>query len=203
MCLPWPVPRKQYNCQLEFSAKILARRGTKMKRRFSEEQVIGVLKEVDAGGKISEVCRRHWISDATYYNWKAKYGGLGISEIKRLRQLEDENRHLKQIVADQSLDIQALKGVLSKKFWSLKSKDRQSKKWLMTLAGCHQSDLGNGFYEWLSLERPEIPLSDDSWFVFQGVFGNKSGYLDFRADDCWNTEPAQRFTGSAKDNRGW
>lgn len=87
-----------------------------MKRRFSEDQVIRVLKEVDAGGKISEVCRRHGISDATYYNWKAKYGGLGISEIKRLRQLDDENRRLKQIVAEQTLDIQALKGVLSKKF---------------------------------------------------------------------------------------
>ena len=85
------------------------------KKRFTEEQILQVLKEVEAGGKVGEVCRRHGISENTYYNWKKKYGGLGISELKRLKQLEEENRRLKTIVADQALDIAALKGVLSKK----------------------------------------------------------------------------------------
>jgi putative transposase len=86
-----------------------------MKRaRFSEEQIIGVLKEAEAGAKVSEVCRRHGISDATFYTWRSKYGGLEISEMRRLRQLEEENRRLKSIVADQALDIRALKDVLSK-----------------------------------------------------------------------------------------
>jgi len=83
--------------------------------RFSEEQIIGILKETEAGGtKIAELCRRHGISDATFYNWRSKYGGLQVSELHRLRQLEDENRRLKSIVADQALDIRALKDVLAK-----------------------------------------------------------------------------------------
>ena len=86
-----------------------------MKRaRFSEEQIIAVLKEAEAGAKVSELCRRHGISDATFYTWRSKYGGLEISEMRRLRQLEDENRRLKSIVADQALDIRALKDVLAK-----------------------------------------------------------------------------------------
>ena len=86
-----------------------------MKRaRFSEEQIIAVLKEAEAGTKVSELCRRHGISDATFYTWRSKYGGLEISEMRRLRQLEDENRRLKSIVADQALDIRALKDVLAK-----------------------------------------------------------------------------------------
>ncbi len=84
-------------------------------KRFTEEQIIQVLKEVEAGGKVGETCRRHGVSEATYYNWKSKYGGLGISELRRLKQLEEENRRLKSIVADQALDISALKGVLAKK----------------------------------------------------------------------------------------
>jgi putative transposase len=83
--------------------------------RFSEEQIIGILKEAEAGGtKIAELCRRHGISDATFYNWRSKYGGLEVSELRRLRQLDDENRRLKSIVADQALDIRALKDVLAK-----------------------------------------------------------------------------------------
>ncbi len=85
-------------------------------RRFTEEQIIAVLREVDAGAKVMEVCRKYGMSDATYYNWKAKYHGMEINELRRLKQLEDENRKLKQIVADQVLDIQALKHVLSKKY---------------------------------------------------------------------------------------
>ncbi len=86
-----------------------------MKRaRFSEEQIIGVLKEAEAGAKVSELCRQHGISDASFYAWRSKYGGLEISEMRRLRQLEEEHRRLKSIVADQALDIRALKEVLSK-----------------------------------------------------------------------------------------
>ncbi len=86
-----------------------------MKRsRFNEEQIIGVLKEAEAGAKVSELCRRHGISDATFYTWRSKYGGLEISDVRRLRQLEEENRRLKAIVADQALDIRALKDVLAK-----------------------------------------------------------------------------------------
>lgn len=86
-----------------------------MKRaRFSEEQIINILKEGEAGGKVGELCRRHGISDATFYTWRKKYGGLEISDMRRLRQLEEENRRLKSIVADQALDIRALKDVLAK-----------------------------------------------------------------------------------------
>jgi putative transposase len=85
-------------------------------KRFTEEQIISVLKEAESGAKVIDVCRKYGISDATYYNWKAKYHGLEISELKRLRLLEDENKRLKHIVADQALDIQALKRVLSKKY---------------------------------------------------------------------------------------
>jgi putative transposase len=85
-------------------------------KRFTEEQIIAVLKETEAGAKVLDVCRKYGISDATYYNWKAKYHGLEISELKRLRQLDDENKRLKHIVADQALDIQALKHVLSRKY---------------------------------------------------------------------------------------
>jgi len=84
--------------------------------RFTEEQIIGVLKQAEGGMKTAEVCRQHGVSPATYYKWKAKYGGLEVSEARRLRQLEEENRRLKQMVAEQALDIQALKAVVSKKF---------------------------------------------------------------------------------------
>jgi len=86
------------------------------KSRFTEEQIIGILKEGDAGVAVKELSRKYGICDQTYYRWKAKYGGLEVSEARRLRQLEDENRRLKHIVAEQVLDIQALKGVLAKKF---------------------------------------------------------------------------------------
>lgn len=86
-----------------------------MKRgRFSEEQIIGVLKEAETGVKVAELCRKHGISDATFYNWRSRYGGLEVSELRRLRQLEEENRRLKGIVADQALDLRALKDVLTK-----------------------------------------------------------------------------------------
>jgi putative transposase len=86
------------------------------KTRYTEEQIVGILKEADAGIAVTQICRKYGISDATYYNWKAKYGGMGTSEVKRLKQLEDENRRLKHIVADLTLDNQALKAVISKNF---------------------------------------------------------------------------------------
>ena len=87
-----------------------------MVRKYTEEQIIAVLREGEAGAKVSELCRKYGMSDATYYNWKAKYAGLTVSELKRLKALEEENRHLKQIVAEQALDIRALKELLSKNF---------------------------------------------------------------------------------------
>lgn len=85
-------------------------------RKYTEEQIIAVLKEGEAGAKVSDLCRRYGMSDATFYNWKAKYAGLSVSELKRLKALEEENRRLKQIVGEQALDIRALKELLSKNF---------------------------------------------------------------------------------------
>ena len=85
-----------------------------MKRRFSDEQIIGILKEHQAGVTAKELCRKHGMSDATFYKWKAKFSGMEISEARRLRDLEDENRKLKRLVADLSLDKMALEEVLKK-----------------------------------------------------------------------------------------
>jgi putative transposase len=86
------------------------------KNRFSEEQIVAALKEAEAGVSVKELSRRIGVSDATIYHWKAKYGGLEVSEARRLRQLEEENGRLKKIVAQQALDLDALKMVLSKKW---------------------------------------------------------------------------------------
>jgi putative transposase len=85
-------------------------------KRFKEEQIIAILKEYEAGISAQDLGRKHGVSDATIYNWKAKYGGLTVSEARRLKILEDENRKLKHIVAEQALDNQALKAVLAKNF---------------------------------------------------------------------------------------
>jgi len=84
------------------------------KSRFSEEQIIGVLREQDAGARTEEVCRRHGISATTFYKWKARYGGLEVSEARRLKALEDENRRLKKLLAEAVLDVAALKDLLRK-----------------------------------------------------------------------------------------
>ncbi len=84
--------------------------------RFSEEQIIGILKEQESGMSTAEVCRRHGISSATFYKWKAKFGGLEISDARRLKQLEDENARLKRLLADAVLDNAMLKEIASKKF---------------------------------------------------------------------------------------
>ncbi|UFP95495.1 transposase [Gloeobacter morelensis] len=86
------------------------------KSRFTTEQMIAILGEGQAGATVTELCRRHGISEQTYYRWKAKYGGMEISEARRLKDLKDENARLKRLVADLSLDNQALKAVVSKKF---------------------------------------------------------------------------------------
>ena len=86
------------------------------KSRFTEAQIIGILKEQEAGVKTADVCREHGISQATFYKWKAKYGGLEVSEAQRLKALEAENARLKKIVADQQLDLSMLRDVASKKW---------------------------------------------------------------------------------------
>jgi len=87
-----------------------------MKRsRFSEQQIISILKEVEAGGSVREVCRRHGIATATYYSWKGKYGGMQVSDVKRLRELEHENARLKQLYAETSMENAALKDLINRK----------------------------------------------------------------------------------------
>ena len=87
-----------------------------MKTRFTEAQIIGVLKEAESGGKIADLCRKHGISDATYYNWKAKFGGMTVSDAQRLKALEAENSKLKRLLADSLLDNAALKDVVGRKW---------------------------------------------------------------------------------------
>lgn len=87
-----------------------------MAKRYTEEQIIAVLKEADAGSKTADICRKHGISDATFYKWKAKYAGMEISDLRKMKALEEENSKLKRIVADLSLDNRALKDIVSKNF---------------------------------------------------------------------------------------
>lgn len=87
-----------------------------MKNRFTEEQIISVLKEAETGVKVAEICRKHGISDATYYNWKAKFGGMTVSEAQRLKTLEAENARLKRLLAEMMLDNAALKDVVGRKW---------------------------------------------------------------------------------------
>jgi putative transposase len=85
------------------------------KSRFTEEQIVAALKLAEAGSKVGEVCRKLGISEQTFYRWKQKYGGMEVSDARRLKALEEENRRLKKLVADQALDMQILKEVLAKK----------------------------------------------------------------------------------------
>ncbi len=89
------------------------------KSRYSEEQIIGILKQSEAGVKTPDLCREHGISAATFYGWKSKFGGMDVSEAQKLKAMEDENRRLKQLVAELSLDKEALKSVIRKNGWSL------------------------------------------------------------------------------------
>jgi putative transposase len=85
------------------------------KSRFTEEQIIGILREADAGAQVRELVRRHGITETTFYRWRKKYGGMDVAEARRLKQLEDENRRLKRIVADQALNLQVLQDLLGNK----------------------------------------------------------------------------------------
>ena len=87
-----------------------------MKKRFTEEQIVRILKEAEDGLAAVDVCRKHNVSEQSFYRWKAKYGGMEVSEVKRLKALERENEELKKIVAEQALDIRMLKDINSKKF---------------------------------------------------------------------------------------
>jgi putative transposase len=86
------------------------------KSRFSEEQIIGVLKAAQAGQKVGDLCRKHGISEHTFYRWRAKYAGMEVGDAKKLRSIEDENRRLKMLVADLTLDNQMLKAVVERKW---------------------------------------------------------------------------------------
>ena len=86
------------------------------KSRFTEEQIIAILKEQDQGSKVADICRKHGLSDQTFHNWKKKYGGLTVDELRRMKELEQENSRLKRAVADLTLDVQILKDVNSKKW---------------------------------------------------------------------------------------
>jgi putative transposase len=86
------------------------------KSRFTEEQIIGALKQAEAGVKVADICRQFVVTEKTYYRWKSKFGGMNVSDAKRLKALEEENRRVKQMVAEQALDIQALKAVLSRQW---------------------------------------------------------------------------------------
>lgn len=89
------------------------------KRRYTEDQIIRIMKQHETGIKATDLCREHGISEATFYNWKSKFGGTTMTEAQRLRHMEDENHRLKQLVADLSLDIEALKSIIRKNGWSM------------------------------------------------------------------------------------
>lgn len=100
------------------------------KSRFTETQIIAILKEADAGFKVEDICRKHGISSATYYNWKSKYGGMEASDIKRIKELEEENTKLKKLFADVSLENHAMKELFAKKGWRQQTKKTARKRWL-------------------------------------------------------------------------
>ena len=95
------------------------------KTRFTETQIVSILKQQEAGRSVKELAREHGISDATFYNWKAKYGGMEASDVKKMKDLEEENSRLKRIVANMTLEIDAIKNVLEKKFGGLTINERR------------------------------------------------------------------------------
>lgn len=89
------------------------------KTRFTETQIVSILNQQEAGKSVKDICREHGISEPTFYNWKARYGGMQVSDVKRMKDLEEENSRLKRIVANQTLEIDAIKTVLEKKYGGL------------------------------------------------------------------------------------
>jgi putative transposase len=104
------------------------------RKRFSEEQIIGILNEAEQTGNIREVCRLHNISEQTFYRWRTKFGGMDVSEARRLKELERENAELKKMVADLSLDNRLLKEINSKKWSALRNDDRRRSIWCRSWA---------------------------------------------------------------------
>ena len=95
------------------------------KSRFTETQIVSILKEADSGIKVSDLCRQHCISQPTYYQWKSKYGGLSVSELKRIKEIESEHSKLKRMYADLAMENDALKELLEKKPWSQPNADKR------------------------------------------------------------------------------
>lgn len=93
------------------------------KSRFTETQIVSILKQQEAGLSVKDICREHGLSEATFYNWKSKYGGMEASDVRRLKELEDENNRLKKMYADLALDNRILKDLFTKKGWALPQKD--------------------------------------------------------------------------------
>src|SRR6266496_1156876 len=116
---PSPPPRTRLACPQAENACPLTTSPHGHYRVLTEEQMIGILKQHEAGVKTADLCREHGISAATFYAWKSKYGGMEVGEAQRLKQLEEENQRLKHLVADLSLDREALKAVIRKNGWSL------------------------------------------------------------------------------------
>jgi putative transposase len=117
----FPVWPRNLTCPRQFPPEAIRVRPftegrTDKRKRFSEEQIIGVLREHEAGAKTGELARKHGVSEATIYNWKAKYGGMDVSDAKRLKALEEENARLKKLLAEQMLDATALRELLAKKW---------------------------------------------------------------------------------------
>ena len=166
------------------------------RKRHTEEQIIAILKEHEAGVKTADLCRKHGISEASFYNWKAKYGGLEVSEAKRLKAMESENARLKKLLADAMLDNAMLKDVASKNVWSAPSvqgpwawRRRQLRKCIRPLASglllqsghdeirAHRfhlacSDTGSSFGEGLTARRSTVSSSSSSWrnrFISDGI----------------------------------
>ncbi len=103
------------------------------KSRFTEEKIISILREADAGVKITELCRKHGMSDATFYKWKSRYGGLDVSQLRRLKDLESENNRLKRMFAELSLTHQALQDAVEKKLWRRFGEPNWWMSWLLIM----------------------------------------------------------------------
>jgi putative transposase len=119
------------------------------RKRYTEAQIIAVLKDAQSGVSVQDLCRKHGIADATFYKWRAKYAGLEVSDVKKLRQRQDEHRRLKQMVADQALDIQALNAITAKNWERPKRSEPRRSGARRVLGGV--SDGGVGSWRWIAI----------------------------------------------------